>query len=249
MEIVKKSCSGTLHPQISSGHEPGISSAIPGPQQHTTFPVDTGKPKGIVLFDPKAEKRFLTGNASAAGVFTGSCYNILELIDCLYTFNPAFILINERGENEYILSAIRLVNTQFPQIRILILLDDHTFGFAREFLRNGAFGFISRHQSNAMIFQQLGQIEGGCFPVPQAIYEDLVAQLRPQPEKAYMQHYHLTLRQQEIMQHMLAGCSYKIIAARLNIRYHTVHNHIKSIYVKLGVNSMSEAITKVLRQT
>lgn len=57
----------------------------------------------------------------------------------------------------------------------------------------------------------------------------------------------LTEREQEVLDYLVKGCSYKMIAYSMFISIDTVRSHIKKIYTKLEVNSKSEAVIKVLR--
>ena len=56
----------------------------------------------------------------------------------------------------------------------------------------------------------------------------------------------LTPRENDVVQGLLDGLSYKLIADRLDISIDTVRFYIKSIYKKLYVNSRSEVIKKYL---
>ena len=58
----------------------------------------------------------------------------------------------------------------------------------------------------------------------------------------------LSARETSILDMLYKGDSYKEIAANLNLSIHTVHTHIKNIYVKLHVNSRSQAIFEACRQ-
>ena len=58
----------------------------------------------------------------------------------------------------------------------------------------------------------------------------------------------LTKRENEILQLLVDGLSYKAISFSLNIAIDTVRSHIKSIYEKLHVNSKSEAVVKALKE-
>ena len=55
----------------------------------------------------------------------------------------------------------------------------------------------------------------------------------------------LTPREQEILQLLMKGFSYKMIAAELTVSIETIRTHIKRIYEKLHVHSASEAIAKI----
>ena len=58
----------------------------------------------------------------------------------------------------------------------------------------------------------------------------------------------LTNREQEILNHISRGYLDKEIADLLNISIWTVHNHVKSIYDKLGVHNRTEAVLKHLQR-
>ena len=57
----------------------------------------------------------------------------------------------------------------------------------------------------------------------------------------------LTKREKEVLNHLVNGLSYKMIASQCSISYETVHSHVKKIYEKLHVNSKGEAVAKALR--
>jgi DNA-binding NarL/FixJ family response regulator len=54
----------------------------------------------------------------------------------------------------------------------------------------------------------------------------------------------LSAREREILEYIVKGYSYKMIAAEINIAVETVRSHIKKIYKKLQVNSATEAVYK-----
>ena len=60
--------------------------------------------------------------------------------------------------------------------------------------------------------------------------------------------YHLTAREKEVLGCLVKGLSYKMIAADLNISYETVRSHVKKIYEKLHVASLTEVVAKAINQ-
>ena len=60
--------------------------------------------------------------------------------------------------------------------------------------------------------------------------------------------YHLSLREREVLGLLVEGYSYKMIADKLRITYDTVRAHMKKIYEKLHVASMTEAVAKAINQ-
>ena len=61
-------------------------------------------------------------------------------------------------------------------------------------------------------------------------------------------HYSLTERELDILECLVDGNSYKMIADNCNITIGTVRSHINKIYKKLCINSKSEAVVKALRE-
>jgi DNA-binding NarL/FixJ family response regulator len=59
--------------------------------------------------------------------------------------------------------------------------------------------------------------------------------------------YNLTEREKKVLQLLVNGYSYKMIAADMFIAIDTVRSHIKKIYEKLHVNSKSEAVAKAFK--
>jgi DNA-binding CsgD family transcriptional regulator len=58
----------------------------------------------------------------------------------------------------------------------------------------------------------------------------------------------LTDREREILQGIAEGKSSTEIARRLFISPHTVHSHMRSIFMKLGVRSKLDAVLLALRR-
>lgn len=58
----------------------------------------------------------------------------------------------------------------------------------------------------------------------------------------------LSDREQDILQLLVKGYSHKMIAADCFISIHTVNSHVKKIYQKLHVNSVSEAVSKAIKE-
>jgi DNA-binding NarL/FixJ family response regulator len=57
----------------------------------------------------------------------------------------------------------------------------------------------------------------------------------------------LTTREQELLQWLVKGYSYKMIADKMDISLETVRTYIKKIYRKLQVNSATEAAYKAMQ--
>jgi DNA-binding CsgD family transcriptional regulator len=54
----------------------------------------------------------------------------------------------------------------------------------------------------------------------------------------------LSARQKQVLFRVMAGDSVKQIAGVLSLSPHTVHDHMKQIYLRFGVNSRAELLAK-----
>jgi DNA-binding NarL/FixJ family response regulator len=61
--------------------------------------------------------------------------------------------------------------------------------------------------------------------------------------------YGLSRRESDTLYYLVNGYSYKMIASEMYISIDTVRSHIKRIYQKLGINSIAQAIRKVMQES
>ncbi len=59
--------------------------------------------------------------------------------------------------------------------------------------------------------------------------------------------YNLTNQEKKVLQQLVEGKSYKLVAAELFISFDTVKTHVRNIYAKLHVHSGTEAVSKAIR--
>jgi DNA-binding NarL/FixJ family response regulator len=60
--------------------------------------------------------------------------------------------------------------------------------------------------------------------------------------------YNLSTREKEVLQWLVEGYSYKMIADVCKISYDTVRTHVRNIYTKLHVASSTQAVAKALKE-
>ncbi|HAO45717.1 MAG TPA: response regulator transcription factor [Ferruginibacter sp.] len=143
------------------------------------------------------------------------------------------------------IEAVQLIRQQFPGVQVLMQTvfdaDDKVFAS----LCAGASGYILKNTEPARVIQAIREVaEGGTFFTP-SIAKKVLQSFQHPARAEYIQ---LTGREKDVLQLLVDGLSYKMIAAQLDISFGTVHTHVKNIYDKLHVNSASEAVAKAIRQ-
>ena len=124
-----------------------------------------------------------------------------------------------------------------PEVNIIMLTTFEDSKKIFEALRAGACSYLSKQSSLSNIYDCIKTVSnGGSFMSP-AIARKIV-QYFEQPKLTEV----LTTRQAEIVDCIVDGLSYKMIAAKLNISLDTVRTHIMQIYRALSINSKGELI-------
>ncbi len=144
------------------------------------------------------------------------------------------------------IKGIEIIKEKYPEIEIIMLTIYHDSHKIFDSLVAGASGYLLKHTSLPEIKESIENLmEGGAPMSPQIARKVIQHFTKPEPKKA--PESNLTSREQDIVNGLVDGLSYKLIADRFDISIDTVRAHIRNIYKKLHVNSKAEVIAKSLR--
>ncbi len=144
------------------------------------------------------------------------------------------------------IEAVAELKKEFPTVQVLMqtVFDEDDKIFAS--ICAGASGYILKNTPPTRLLEAIQEVyEGGAAFTPAIAKRVLLMAAQPEQKVEYIQ---LSPREKEILQKLVDGLSYKMIAASLNVAFDTVHTHIKNIYEKLHVNSKGEAVAKAIKQ-
>jgi DNA-binding NarL/FixJ family response regulator len=140
-------------------------------------------------------------------------------------------------------AAIRKANLDV-KIMMLTVFDDNKNVF--DAIRFGANGYLLKKSTPAAIIDAINDVYNGGAPMNASIATQVLKMFAGMSSSG-TKNYDLSEREKEVLQSLVDGNSYKMVAASLKISIDTVRTHIRSIYEKLQVNSKSEAVAKALR--
>lgn len=128
------------------------------------------------------------------------------------------------------------------QCIVLTAYDDDAHLFAA--LQAGAVGYLVKDEASLPgLVQALLDVRNGGAPMSLGIARRVLDAFRERsPRSQETRLEELTPREREILEHRVQGFSTKKVAQVLHISYETVRRHQKTIYEKLHVHSMIEAI-------
>lgn len=138
---------------------------------------------------------------------------------------------------------IRLVNMELPIIMLTVFDDNENIFNA---ICAGASGYILKRHISEEIADAIRTVLNGGAPMTGSIARK-VLQMLPVNRSGRQEKTNLTARETTILELLVNGYSYKMIAAEVFISIDTVRFHIKKIYEKLHVHSATEAVSKAIK--
>ncbi|MDP1675257.1 MAG: response regulator transcription factor [Bacteroidota bacterium] len=142
----------------------------------------------------------------------------------------------------------RLVKRKYPDTQVIMLTVFYDDKNIFDAIVAGANGYILKKTPPPKLLLAIEEAVAGGMPMTPMIARQVVEMFKKQipPEK---ENYSLTPREKEILDQLIEGLNYNMIAEKLFISLDTVRNHIRHVYEKLHVHSKSQAVAKALKHT
>jgi len=146
------------------------------------------------------------------------------------------------------IAATKIIKEHFPQVNILI----QTVFFEDDYIFNaicaGASGYILKSTTPEGYLEAIKDVQAGGSPMTPGIARKVLQLFKSNMEPAApAKDYNLTTQEKKVLQLLVNGKSYKMIAAELFVAFDTIKTHVKNIYAKLHVHSGTEAVSVALR--
>ena len=172
-----------------------------------------------------------------------NCNNVLSEVEA---FKPDVILVDIDMPGVNGIEGLKLIRQHNHEVKVLMLtvFDDNKNVF--EALKSGANGYVLKKTPPAKLLEYILEAASGGAPMTSSIATQ-VLKMFSEVQVPQGEDYNLSDREKEVLQHLVNGYSYKMIASDMFIAIDTVRSHIKKIYEKLHVNSKSEAVAKAFK--
>jgi DNA-binding NarL/FixJ family response regulator len=172
-----------------------------------------------------------------------NCNNVEDEVEALA---PDVVLMDIDMPGTNGIEGLKLIRRHNANVKVLMLtvFDDNKNVF--EAVKNGANGYLLKKTPPAKLLEYIQEAHTGGAPMSSSIATQ-VLKMFSQTHNHIGEDYHLSDREKQVLQLLVNGYSYKMIAAEMFIAIDTVRSHIKKIYEKLHVNSKSEAVAKAFK--
>ena len=143
------------------------------------------------------------------------------------------------------IEAVKIIKAKFPAIHVMMqtVFEDEDKIFHA--ILAGAEGYILKKIAPARMLEAITEVYSGGAPMTPSVASKTLklfrSTARPLPEA---DEQGLTARQKEILECIVNGMSYKLIAEKLFVSIDTVRYHVKNIYQILHVHSRFELLNK-----
>jgi two-component system, NarL family, nitrate/nitrite response regulator NarL len=151
------------------------------------------------------------------------------------------------------IACTRQVKQRLPGTAVVVLTVFEERATIVEAICAGADGYLLKRTPAGELLTQLRAIAVGGAPISAGVARtvlDLVRRLGPVPAggRGGGARFELTDRELDVLRCLVQGMSYKRTAQQLDISLDTVRSHIRSVYSKLQVHSVAEAVSRALRE-
>ena len=143
------------------------------------------------------------------------------------------------------IECVEILKEQYPDIRCLMLTvhsdDEKIF----QSLRVGAVGYLLKKTPSEALLEAVREVYAGGAPMSTEVARKVLSYFQQQKNDKLSSS--LSKRELEVLQALIDGYTYKVIADRLFVSTNTVSFHLRNIYAKLHVRSRAEAVAKAVK--
>ncbi len=180
---------------------------------------------------------------------TFSCNSMEAFLEQRVTLDEPFIIFIDLGLPGISgLEGITLIRQQWPDVHIVVTTGNDNDNVIFDCIQRGANGYLLKPFNINDLIKNIDIIRRGGALITPDVAMKLFKKIHKPQDRFEEANATLTARENDVVNELLKGLTYKEIAAVLGISASTVNDHLKNIYIKMSVRTKSELIAKLLRK-
>jgi DNA-binding NarL/FixJ family response regulator len=202
----------------------------------------------LIIAPSEVTRAGLESVVAASGFAVVGVWPDESVIDGNEDLQPDVVLMVLSRQSDEALTSIASLGSQLDS-PVVVLTDGFDHSWAGAALGAGARAILSSESTSAEIQAAVEAVSVGLVVLPGIVAGPILSDAPDHPSQpSVAEGQKLTPREIEILAMIAEGLGNKEIAWRLDISEHTVKFHIASIFMKLGAQSRTEAVTRGIRQ-
>ncbi len=165
--------------------------------------------------------------------------SVAEAVADYNTVTPDVIFTEVSFSNECGIEGINQFRRLDPNVKIIMLSEKNDFELVKTAFKNSANGYLTKPVNERTLYNALDSIKSDGAPLSNDIAKKLISMFQRKKYRVFSD------RENEVIEYLSQGATYKTIAEKLFVTASAINFHIQNIYLKLDVNSKSEALRKL----
>ncbi|MEM9078476.1 MAG: response regulator transcription factor [Bacteroidota bacterium] len=165
--------------------------------------------------------------------------SVNELLSQFGKMNPDIIISETSLQGISGIDGIEFIRKKNKDVKMLMVSHQNDFDLVKEAFKKGANGFLSKPISKDRFLNALDTMDEHGVLMEHDILKKVIGSFQKKSFESFSK------KENQIIELLTQGFTYKMIADKLCVTPSAVNFHIQNIYVKLNVNSKSEALQKL----
>lgn len=205
----------------------------------------------VIADDQRLFRECIAGMLNSTPDFevVGMAGNGLEAAELARQLVPDIMLLDIKMPHMDGIEVVRLLKTEMPLLRFILLTTVVTDGYVLEGLAAGANGYILKDMSTIGLISAIKSVYAGEQVTAPNVAQRMIQLLDKRTHSENKQaHDDLTPREMQMLVLMAKGITIKEIARALSVSEKTVRNHISNIYHKLNIYDRSQVVLYAVKK-
>lgn len=178
----------------------------------------------------------------------GCFENCSDVVNNVYITKPDIVLMDIIMPGVNGIDGVKRIRKVFPKLFIIIQTGFEDDDKIVNAIMAGANGYILKKTHPDKIIEGIYEVLDGGAPMTASVAKRLLELFQKIEVRKIENTYKLTEKETEVLSTLVKGFSYKMIAASQQVSVFTINSHMRTIYKKLQVHSVAEAVSKAIQQ-